>query len=465
MTDTAARSDTSFPNRLPDEASSFVHSEPTVEALSTGQDSVTQADSLTSPATTTTATDAINTVAVKRTATEDPEEAKDPKVLKTELSLKAEEVQVSKHHESEEEKSAVDTEITEVKSISVEQDNAAAAAAATFGTPQPTDNSSLDTANGNSNNNDKATINNADDNSNNNNNNNQSNTNNNNTLLSVPTNANGQSAALSLLTDPQHQQLLQYAQAHGHDLANLTASSLAQAMVSPIAVPGMTSNLLQQLQGSNVITALPGPPQMPHQPTTMPHQDGNSPLSEDGQGKRGPNSRQLTNDERRQRRLLRNRVAAKECRKKKKQYIQDMEDKIARLEEDNNRLRKEVDDLNAKLAIGAMQGSESYRLMKEVEELNAKLGMGHLPTNSALTAAVMAAATAHHQQQHQVSSHHPPAPAPLQPSASPQTQPTPSSQQPQPQQTESSIPSSEAAGNEEKPAEQPSSQAPTGSES
>ncbi|KAI8880396.1 hypothetical protein K501DRAFT_224940 [Backusella circina FSU 941] len=207
---------------------------------------------------------------------------------------------------------------------------------------------------------------------------------------------------LHLLNESQHQQLLQsYVQASGQDLANLTASSLAQAMVSPIAVPGLTTNLLQQLQGGNVITALPGPPQLP-QTTTMTHHPSNvSPISDDAQVAKRPNSRTMSNDERRQRRLLRNRVAAKECRKKKKQHIHDMEQKIVSLEEENARLHKEVEELNAKLALGAMQGSESYRLMKEVEELNAKLGMGHLPPGGALTAAVMAAASAHQQQQQQ----------------------------------------------------------------
>ncbi|CAO3686539.1 unnamed protein product [Umbelopsis ramanniana] len=162
-----------------------------------------------------------------------------------------------------------------------------------------------------------------------------------------------------VLTAEQQQQILQYAQANGQqDLA----ASLANAMVSPISVP------------ANVITSLPGPPHLPNMDGTTAGQvngDGDS----EHQRKRANNSRALTDDERRQRRLLRNRMAAKECRKKKKNYVQGMEEKIARLEEENLRLRKEVEDANAKLALDSMQeGSESYRLMKEVEELNAKLG-------------------------------------------------------------------------------------------
>jgi hypothetical protein len=218
-------------------------------------------------------------------------------------------------------------------------------------------------------------------------------------LLTMAQNAPPPPPGLQLLTDPQQQQLLQnYVQAQGQDLASLTASSLAQAMVSPIAVPSLASNLLQQLQqGGNVITALPGPPQLSHPSSGSglhPTPPNSSPLSDDGNNNNKRSSaRSLSNDERRQRRLLRNRVAAKECRKKKKLHIQEMEEKIVQLEKENENLVKEVEELKSKLALGSMEGSESYRLMKEVKELNAKLGMGGpLPTNSsALNAAVMAA--------------------------------------------------------------------------
>ncbi|KAI9025262.1 hypothetical protein CLU79DRAFT_744758 [Phycomyces nitens] len=193
---------------------------------------------------------------------------------------------------------------------------------------------------------------------------------------------------MGLTEEEQHQQLLQtYAQATRQDLANLTASSLAQAMVSPMTVSGLASSLLQQLHAGLIITALPGPTPITHiTPTTM-----DDTASDDEDPKRG-NIRSMSNDERRQRRLLRNRVAAKECRKKKKQYIQEMEDKIRRLEEENVRLHKQVAEIHAKLTLGSLHTNEGYRLMKEVEELNAKLGMAHLPSTSALTAAVMAAA-------------------------------------------------------------------------
>ncbi|KAI8881642.1 hypothetical protein K501DRAFT_334568 [Backusella circina FSU 941] len=74
-------------------------------------------------------------------------------------------------------------------------------------------------------------------------------------------------------------------------------------------------------------------------------------------------------EERRQRRLSRNRIAAKECRRKKKKYVGEMEEKIKLLEQENERLKKELQDLQNKL----MHGSENYQLMKQVQELNAKL--------------------------------------------------------------------------------------------
>ncbi|KAI7866431.1 hypothetical protein BDF14DRAFT_1706551, partial [Spinellus fusiger] len=151
-------------------------------------------------------------------------------------------------------------------------------------------------------------------------------------------------------------------------LANLTASSLAQAMVSPMTVSGLASSLLQQLHAGIIITAMPGPTSMTHA-TSAPMEDT---ASDDEDPKRG-NVRTMSNDERRQRRLLRNRVAAKECRKKKKQYIQEMEDKIRRLEEENMRLHKQVAEIHTKLMMDSFQTNEGYRLMKEVEELNAKL--------------------------------------------------------------------------------------------
>lgn len=72
---------------------------------------------------------------------------------------------------------------------------------------------------------------------------------------------------------------------------------------------------------------------------------------------RGPSHalRNLSMDERRDRRLQRNRVAAKECRNKKKAYIMTLEEKCAGLEEENIRLLKQVDELNAKFTLGTMR--------------------------------------------------------------------------------------------------------------
>ncbi|KAJ1797972.1 hypothetical protein LPJ59_002800 [Coemansia sp. RSA 2399] len=84
------------------------------------------------------------------------------------------------------------------------------------------------------------------------------------------------------------------------------------------------------------------------------------PLTPDAPGSGRPGSlRHLTADERRARRLQRNRLAAKECRQKKKAYITNLEDQVHDLSEENSRLHKEIEELNAKLTLGGMRGSSS----------------------------------------------------------------------------------------------------------
>ncbi|KAF9974359.1 hypothetical protein BGZ73_002245 [Actinomortierella ambigua] len=112
-------------------------------------------------------------------------------------------------------------------------------------------------------------------------------------------------------------------------------------------------------------------------------------------------SRNMTNDERRQRRLLRNRMAAKECRKKKKAYVAELEDTVQRLKEENSRLHKEVEELNAKLTLGAMRIDENYRLIQEVEKLNAKLTLGMANTDQHVHEALGHAASSQQQPSHE----------------------------------------------------------------
>ncbi|KAJ1951924.1 hypothetical protein GGI12_006373 [Dipsacomyces acuminosporus] len=82
------------------------------------------------------------------------------------------------------------------------------------------------------------------------------------------------------------------------------------------------------------------------------------PLTPDAPGSGRPGSlRHLTPDERRARRLQRNRLAAKECRQKKKAYIQNLEAQVDDLKEENAQLRKEIEELNVKLTLGGMRTS------------------------------------------------------------------------------------------------------------
>ncbi|RHZ54177.1 hypothetical protein Glove_429g29 [Diversispora epigaea] len=148
-------------------------------------------------------------------------------------------------------------------------------------------------------------------------------------------------------------------------LSSSTTSTMANSVSSPIAVdPSLSSsqsitsplhtNMGDFLNNSATAT------------TQIQSQENNS------SGKRS-NSRNLSNDERRQRRLLRNRVAAKECRRKKKLYVADLEEKVTRLEEENIRLHKEVEELNSKLGQCTIRTEDNVRLQKELEELKAKL--------------------------------------------------------------------------------------------
>ncbi|KAF9191871.1 hypothetical protein BGZ51_006591 [Haplosporangium sp. Z 767] len=172
-------------------------------------------------------------------------------------------------------------------------------------------------------------------------------------------------------------------------LEQLTSSALANVLAqAPLSVSSLHSNLQleqqQHQQHEEQQEAVHGIlASMPSATENAAANDSSSSHEDDAlNGKR--TSRNMTNDERRQRRLLRNRVAAKECRKKKKAYVTELQDTCARLQEENARLYKEVEELNAKLTLGAMRIDENVRLIKEVEELNAKLTLG-----------VMAGASAH----------------------------------------------------------------------
>lgn len=187
-------------------------------------------------------------------------------------------------------------------------------------------------------------------------------------------------------------------------LEQLTSSALASALAqSPLSVSTLHSNLqlqqptpqpettttTQQQQDAavqGIIASIPVPTAAPAVATAEPDAENDSASSQDEDetlsGKR-TSSRNMTNDERRQRRLLRNRVAAKECRKKKKAYVNELQDTCARLQEENARLLRENEELNAKITLGAMRIDENVRLIKEVEELNAKLTLGVMTAGAA----------------------------------------------------------------------------------
>ncbi|KAG2197662.1 hypothetical protein INT47_002369 [Mucor saturninus] len=164
--------------------------------------------------------------------------------------------------------------------------------------------------------------------------------------------------------------------------ASFTGSSLHASIISPIHMSNLPLNILEHIQqhNGNVITSLPNntisPEVLLHQQSSINHNNSSGADTKKSDEK----SKGLTPDERRQRRLLRNRLAAKDCRKKKKEYIKQMEERISQLESERIELKEKVDELKAKIASVPsaeqmmMNNDDNYKLMKEVEALNAKLG-------------------------------------------------------------------------------------------
>ncbi|CEP19433.1 hypothetical protein [Parasitella parasitica] len=152
-------------------------------------------------------------------------------------------------------------------------------------------------------------------------------------------------------------------------------------LITPLNISNLPASILQHLQQQNlgnVITSFATTHEDNHHsdestPTLIPSTTAANLLDSSK-----ANNKNLTADERRQRRLWRNRVAAKECRKKKKLYVHELKETISRLEGENSALRKQVDDIKMKLAKRDQEQQpspmENFKLMKQVEELNAKLG-------------------------------------------------------------------------------------------
>lgn len=165
--------------------------------------------------------------------------------------------------------------------------------------------------------------------------------------------------------------------------SSFTGSNLHQSIISPIHMANLPLNILEHIQQhanntGNVITSLPS---STISPEALIHQSINSNKAAADNKKSDEKSKGLTADERRQRRLLRNRLAAKDCRKKKKEYIKQMEERIHQLESEKVELSEKISELKAKVSNipsateqMMMNNDDNYKLMKEVEELNAKLG-------------------------------------------------------------------------------------------
>ncbi|KAK4517344.1 uncharacterized protein ATC70_000679 [Mucor velutinosus] len=157
-------------------------------------------------------------------------------------------------------------------------------------------------------------------------------------------------------------------------------------LITPLNIHNLPANILQHLQQQNLGNVITTFATATHHssdekiPTTLIPSNTTTTATAssllDANDK--STNKNLTADERRQRRLWRNRVAAKECRKKKKQYVHELEETITRLESENSALRKQVENIKIKVAKKDQEQQPSpldnFKLMKQVEELNAKLG-------------------------------------------------------------------------------------------
>jgi len=78
-------------------------------------------------------------------------------------------------------------------------------------------------------------------------------------------------------------------------------------------------------------------------------------------------------DQKRAQRLERNRIAAKECRERKKAYVVNLENKASRLEDDNLILRQKILELKTKLERIEFKNQENVQLKHLVKDLKVKL--------------------------------------------------------------------------------------------
>ncbi|CAG8547599.1 4456_t:CDS:2 [Diversispora eburnea] len=69
----------------------------------------------------------------------------------------------------------------------------------------------------------------------------------------------------------------------------------------------------------------------------------------------------------------RNRIAAKECRERKKAYVSNLEKKATQMEKENTMLRKKVLELKEKLEYAESKASEKDQLNLTVQELKARI--------------------------------------------------------------------------------------------
>ncbi|CAH1758249.1 16516_t:CDS:10 [Entrophospora sp. SA101] len=166
---------------------------------------------------------------------------------------------------------------------------------------------------------------------------------------------------LSLQSHQYHQFASKYQKQHYNHI---------QANQHMVGNPPPQLTLLSNVGGKSqsLLQHLPIPLQTHSQPTlNHPQQQQHEPTIQ-------TNSQStILEEERQKRRLERNRIAARQCRERKKVYVANLESKVTRLEDENLYLREQLAELNTRLQYSPMDVQECLRLYMMVEDLKSKL--------------------------------------------------------------------------------------------
>ncbi|RHZ82665.1 hypothetical protein Glove_106g51 [Diversispora epigaea] len=148
----------------------------------------------------------------------------------------------------------------------------------------------------------------------------------------------------------------------------------------------VTVNNTHQNQNFQLIQSIVNQPPPSFNPVNQPtntirHLSANSDINYNQNNPSINNTTQaVTEEERHRRRLDRNRIAARQCRERKKVYVTNLESRVTILEAENTKLRQELTTLHSRLQYCPADVQESMRLYMLMEDLKEKLN-GHIKSD------------------------------------------------------------------------------------